>query len=77
MPFPSPGDLPDLGIEPMSLMFPALDSLPLSLQGSHAPLFLLSLSGTEQTSQWLRLLAPSTGTLVRSLVRELDLTCHN
>ena len=43
LPFPSPGDLPDLGIEPMSLVFPTLDSLPLSLQGSHAPLFLLSL----------------------------------
>ena len=24
LPFPSPGDLPDLGIEPMSLMYPAL-----------------------------------------------------
>ena len=24
LPFPSPGDLPDLGIEPMSLMSPAL-----------------------------------------------------
>ena len=23
LPFPSPGDLPDPGIEPMSLMFPA------------------------------------------------------
>ena len=43
LPFPSPGDLPDLGIEPMSLVFPTLDSLPLSLQGSHAPLFLVSL----------------------------------
>ena len=33
LPFPSPGDLPDPGIEPMS---PALqaDSLPLSHQGS-------------------------------------------
>jgi len=32
LPFPSPGDLPDAGIEPMS---PALqvDSLPLSYQG--------------------------------------------
>ena len=30
LPFPSPGDLPDPGIEPVSLVFPALqvDSLP-------------------------------------------------
>ena len=36
LPFPSPGDLPDLGIKPMSPVSPALqaDSLPLSHQGS-------------------------------------------
>ena len=36
LPFPPPGDLPDSGIEPVSLVFPALqaDSLPLSHQGS-------------------------------------------
>ena len=36
LPFPPPGDLPDPGMEPTSLMFPALqvDSLPLSYQGS-------------------------------------------
>ena len=36
LPFPSPGDLPDPGIEPM---FPALqaDSLPLSHQGLPTP----------------------------------------
>ena len=33
LPFPSPGDLPDLGIEPMSLALQA-DSFPLSHQGS-------------------------------------------
>ena len=33
LPFPSPGDLPDLGIEPMSLALQA-DSLPLSHWGS-------------------------------------------
>ena len=40
LPFPPPGDLPDPGMEPTSLMFPALqvDSLPLSYQGS--PLFI-------------------------------------
>ena len=36
LPFSSPGDLPDLGIPPMPLSFPALqaDALPLSHQGS-------------------------------------------
>ena len=36
LPFPSPGDPPDPGIEPGSLVAPALqaDSLPLSHQGS-------------------------------------------
>ena len=36
LPFPSPGDLPDSGIEPTSPVTPALqtDSLPLSHQGS-------------------------------------------
>ena len=36
LPFPSPGDLPDPGVEPKSPMAPALqaDSLPLSHQGS-------------------------------------------
>ena len=36
LPFPFPGDLPDLGIEPRSPVAPALqaDSLPLSHQGS-------------------------------------------
>ena len=36
LPFPTPGDLPDSGIEPTSLESPALaaDSLPLSYQGS-------------------------------------------
>ena len=36
LPFPAPGDLPDLGIEPVSLGFLALhvDSLLLSHQGS-------------------------------------------
>ena len=36
LPFPSPGDLPDPGIEPMSLVPPALqaDSLPLSHWGN-------------------------------------------
>ena len=36
LPFPSPGDLPDAGIEPTSLMSPALqvDSFPLSHLGS-------------------------------------------
>ena len=33
LPFPSPGDLPDLGIEPVSPELQA-DSLPLSCQGS-------------------------------------------
>ena len=33
LPFPSPGDLPDPGIEPMSSALQA-DSLPLSHQGS-------------------------------------------
>ena len=33
LPFPSPGDLPDLGIEPRSLALQA-DSLPSELQGS-------------------------------------------
>ena len=37
LPFPSPGDLPDPGIEPTSLELPALqmDSLPLSHWGSN------------------------------------------
>ena len=36
-PFPSPGNLPDSGIKPVSLMSPALQagSLPADLQGSH------------------------------------------
>ena len=36
LPFPPPGDLPNLGIEPMSLVSPALwvDSLPLNHRGS-------------------------------------------
>ena len=35
LPFPPPGDLPDPGTKPASLMSPALaDSLPLNLQGS-------------------------------------------
>ena len=36
LPFPSPGDLPDPGIEPISPVSPALqmDSLPLSHRGS-------------------------------------------
>ena len=35
LPFPSPGDLPDPGIKPMSLKSPALkaDFLPLALSG--------------------------------------------
>ena len=32
-------------------------------------------SGTSLVVQWLRLLAPSAGAWVQSLVRELDLTC--
>ena len=42
LPFPSPGDLPDLGIEPWS---PALqaDSLPLSHQGTQSFFILLGL----------------------------------
>ena len=53
MPFPSPEDLPDLGIEPMS---PALraDSLPLSYSGSHGdkalkifPLIYIKLNGDD------------------------------
>ena len=37
LPFPSPGDPPDPGIEPMSPVSPALwaDSLPLSHLGTH------------------------------------------
>ena len=40
LPFPSAGDLPDLGIEPMSPVSPALqaDSLPAEPLGKQAPL---------------------------------------
>ena len=37
LPFPSPGDLPDPGIEPVSLVV-QVDSLPLSHLGSHKEL---------------------------------------
>ena len=44
LPFPSPGDLPDPGIEPISPVSPALqvDSLSLSHQGSLQAVSLLS-----------------------------------
>ena len=35
LPFPSPGDLPHPGIQPVSLECPALGSLPLVLPGSN------------------------------------------
>ena len=40
--FPPPGDLPDPGIKPMSLMAPALqvDSLPLSPWGAHTHIYI-------------------------------------
>ena len=37
LPFPSPGDLPDPGMEPMSSAL-QVDSLPLSHWGSHPPI---------------------------------------
>jgi len=43
LPFPSPGDLPDPGIEPMSLALQE-DSLPLSYQGNHFSSSLANLS---------------------------------
>ena len=44
LPFPSPGDLPDSGIKPVSLMSPALQahSLPLSHQRSPIRVFVFS-----------------------------------
>ena len=43
LPFPSPGDLPDSGIEPASLVSPELqvDSLSLSHLGTQATLFFI------------------------------------
>ena len=50
-PFPTPGDLPDPGIEPMSPASPALqgDSLPLSHQGS-----LPAMTSCHNSENWLR-----------------------
>ena len=53
LPFPSPGDLPDSGIEPMSPAWQA-DSLPLSHLGSPKDGLLLFLLSYVQpfTTQW-------------------------
>ena len=42
LPFPSPGDIPHLGIEPTSLRFPALADRPLPLAPSGKPLRMLN-----------------------------------
>ena len=61
LPFPSPGDLPDLGIEPRSPVSPAsqADSLPLSHRGSPQIPHLLSPSFCESGIQAQFLTEPS------------------
>ena len=68
MPFPSPGDLPNPGIEPS---FPALqaDSLPAELQGS--PLCSLHVFKSLQNSAKLRTLAYRFLGLVAQSVKNL------
>ena len=56
VPFPPPGDLPDLGTEPVSSVSLALqaDSLPLSYQEAH--------------SQFIHLIAPATGYILKLIL---------
>ena len=56
LPFPPPGDLSDLGIEPVSPVSLALqaDSLPLSYQKAH--------------SQFIHLIAPAIGYLLKPIL---------
>jgi len=45
LPFPSPGDLPDPGIKPVSLMFPALQAQSLLLSHQRSPIRVFVFSG--------------------------------
>ena len=72
LPFPSPGDLPDAGIEPRSLMFPVLqaDSLPVELSWKR---FLDSRSSQFQLSHVVTFLPTI---IARSSLRLFFITCH-
>ena len=72
LPFPSPGDLPDPGIEPRSLMSPVLqaDSLPVELSWKR---FLDSRSSQFQLSH-VAMFLPTV--IARSSPRLLLMTCH-
>ena len=72
LPFPPPGDLPDPGIEPRSLMSPVLqaDSLPVELSWKR---FLDSRSSQFQLSH-VAMFLPTV--IARSSPRLLLMTCH-
>ena len=63
LPFPSPGDLPDPGIEPG---FPALqaDSLPIELQGKPQPFKMDNVKKTDLAKCWQ--ICEATGILIYS-----------
>ena len=88
VPPPPPGDLPDPGVEPVSLVSPALwvDPLPVCYHIDEAKKRSLSLWSVKKREalkppmktslvvQWLRICLPIQGTWVQSLVQE-DSTC--
>ena len=57
LPFPSPGDLPDPGIEPMSTVSPALQADPLQISHLEAPTSKYEPSN-EHRFTWIRILTP-------------------
>ena len=83
LPFPSPGDLPNPGIEPVSpvLQADSLPGKPLFKKGNDVPshpAFNKPQDLREQNGdQWLIFHDPNAGDHVRSLVRELDPTHHS